>query len=450
MGHLEMQALDEVIGVCRRFGDAMCRCFLVIPLRTFYNIRIGLRFTCSLSFDFSSVVVQREELFAALDEVTENHMTLKGQLDEARAINRERVMEREEAEEECKEVSYMYFPTIVTRDAARVSESSTTMRALRRSEARKCNIDPSHPSLPSPPPSIAQMEAEIAQQNKIQASIRQETYLLKKSANELQDQIANLSIALRELKAEERRLSKEVVHTPDRIRSDLAEATRRLECVRRSISDAQAERASVQKRAEHASMAEDVAGRIAAVMEGMDTAVQDYEMAAEDLENAQSTLERMERDMEGKMEEKESQERKLDAAGKLSTVSMCYFPMNRIESPQLTHSLSCLYYATNDAHSTSAMHLTTVRREAKVRRDVIARRRAAHLPERSRPRRRAIGRCRIGSRRGRGKDRGSRATRRGDEGSHRGGEDARGGGRVRQVGVVSEVRGDVLGEGTTA
>jgi len=253
----------------------------------------------------------------------------------------------------------------------------------KRSEARKCNIDPSHPSLPSPPPSIAQMEAEIAQQNKIQASIRQETYLLKKSANELQDQIANLSIALRELKAEERRLSKEVVHTPDRIRSDLAEATRRFECVRRSISDAQAERASVQKRAEHASMAEDVAGRIAAVMEGMDAAVQDYEMAAEDLENAQSTLERMERDKEGKMEEN-------------------------------------------------------------------ARRRAARLPERSRPRRRAIGRCRIGSRRGRGKDRGSRATRRGDEGSHRGREDARGGGRVRQVGVVSEVRGDVLGEGTTA
>ena len=431
MGHLEMQALDEVSGVFRRFGDAMCRCFLVIPLRTFYNIRID-DVLFSLSFDFSSVVVQREELFAALDEVTENHMTLKGQLDEARAINRERVMEREEAEEECKEVSYIYFPTIVTRDAARVSESSTTMRALRRSEARKCNIDPYHPSLPPPPP-IAQMEAEIAQQNKIQASIRQETYLLKKSANELQDQIANLSIALRELKAEERRLSKEVVHTPDRIRSDLAEATRRFECVRRSISDAQAERASVQKRAEHASMAEDVAGRIAAVMEGMDTAVQDYEMAAEDLENAQSTLEKMERDKEGTMEEKESQERKLDAAGKLS-----YFPMNRIESPP---NLPTRYLVSTTRPTTRTQRLPCisrrVRREAKVRRDVIARRRAAHLPERSRPRRRAIGRCRIGCRRGRGQDRGSRATRRGDEGSHRGGEDARGGGRFRRVGVVS-------------
>jgi hypothetical protein len=201
------------------------------------------------------------------------------------------------------------------------------------------------------------MEAEIAQQNKIQASILRETYLTKKSANELQDQIANLSIALREQKAEERRLSKEVVHTPDRIRSDLAKATRRFECVRRSISDAQAERASVQKWAEHASMAEDVAGRIAAVMEGMDTVVQYFEMAAQDLENAQSTLKRMrmERDKEGTMEEKESQDRKLDTAGKLS-----YFPMNRIESPpQLTHSLTRLYYATNDAHSTSAMHLTT-------------------------------------------------------------------------------------------
>ena len=46
-------------------------------------------------------------MFAALDEVTENHMTLKGQLDEARTINRERVIEREEAEAECKEVRYI-------------------------------------------------------------------------------------------------------------------------------------------------------------------------------------------------------------------------------------------------------------------------------------------------------------------------------------------------------
>ena len=49
---------------------------------------------------------KREELFAALDEVTENHMTLKDHLEEARAMNHEKMIEREEAEAECKEVRY--------------------------------------------------------------------------------------------------------------------------------------------------------------------------------------------------------------------------------------------------------------------------------------------------------------------------------------------------------
>ncbi len=140
MGHLEMQALDEVSGVCVVVLGMRCAVVFWSSLSGLSITSVSDNVLLSLSFDFSSVVVQREELFAALDEVTENHMTLKGQLDEARAINRERVMEREEAEEECKEVSYMYFPTIVTRDAARVSESSTTMRALRRSEAKRGNV----------------------------------------------------------------------------------------------------------------------------------------------------------------------------------------------------------------------------------------------------------------------------------------------------------------------
>lgn len=42
------------------------------------------------------------------------------------------------------------------------------------------------------------MEAEIIRRNKIRASIYQKTYSLKKLVNELEDQIANLSISLRE------------------------------------------------------------------------------------------------------------------------------------------------------------------------------------------------------------------------------------------------------------
>ncbi len=67
----------------------------------------------------TSIILQREELFAALDEVTENHMTLKENLEQARALNHEKMLEREEAEAECKEVSvkrYTYvYSTFIER-----------------------------------------------------------------------------------------------------------------------------------------------------------------------------------------------------------------------------------------------------------------------------------------------------------------------------------------------
>jgi hypothetical protein len=47
-------------------------------------------------------------LFAALDKVTKNLMALTDMLDKARAINRDRMMELEEAELEHKKVSPSY------------------------------------------------------------------------------------------------------------------------------------------------------------------------------------------------------------------------------------------------------------------------------------------------------------------------------------------------------
>ena len=71
------------------------------------------------------------------------------------------------------------------------------------------------------------MEAEIIQQNKIMATTRGEMNRLKKSVNELQYQIANLSITLRDYKVVECRLGKEVVHSTDRIRFDGSDAQAR-------------------------------------------------------------------------------------------------------------------------------------------------------------------------------------------------------------------------------
>ncbi|KAL7530602.1 hypothetical protein ACHAXR_003592, partial [Thalassiosira sp. AJA248-18] len=206
---------------------------------------------------------EREELFAALDEVTENHMTLKDHLEEARVINHEKMLEREEAEAECKE-----------------------------------------------------MEAEIAQQNKIQSSIRQETYHLKKSANELKDQIANLSIALREIQAEERQLSKEVVHSPDRIKLELTEATKKLENFKKISMEKQHERGVVQKQVEYTTSAEESVRKVIAVMDTMETRVQEYEIAVEDCDDVRNKLDGMESDLEGKRGEREVQERQLEVVEK--------------------------------------------------------------------------------------------------------------------------------------
>lgn len=171
----------------------------------------------------------------------------------------------------------------------------------------KCTAHPTY---------IMQMEAEIAQQNKIQSSIRQETYLLKKSANELKDQIANLSIALRELQAEERQLSKEVVHSPDRIKVELAEATKKLEVVKRSIQEKQNERDMTQKQVEYTNAAEECVTEVLTVMDKMETIVQEYEIVVEDCDDAQNRLEGVEANLEERMREKTAQEEQLQEVEK--------------------------------------------------------------------------------------------------------------------------------------
>ena len=199
-----------------------------------------------------------------MDEVADNHMTLKDHIEEARVINHEQMLEREDAEAECKE-----------------------------------------------------MEAEMAQQNKIQSSIRQEANHLKNSDNELKDQIANLSIALRELQAEERQLSKEVVDSPDRIKVDLAEAIDKLEEVKKEILKRQHEREGMQRQLKHTASAEECVNDILVEMDDMETKVQEYEMAVEDCDDAQNRLDAVEHDLDGMRGEKEVQERQLKTLGTL-------------------------------------------------------------------------------------------------------------------------------------
>mmetsp|Transcript_14393 Transcript_14393/g.22204 ORF Transcript_14393/g.22204 Transcript_14393/m.22204 type:complete len:455 (-) Transcript_14393:86-1450(-) len=201
---------------------------------------------------------EREELFAAMDEVTLQCAALEEELEKVKRVNQSKMLERDQAMAECKE-----------------------------------------------------METDIAQQNRKQASIRQETYILKKNANELKDQIANLSISLRELQATERQLSKEVVDSPDRIKFEFDSAQRRLEDVKRLIDEKEMEREVVQLKLQNGMKVEGDVRRVMHVMEEMDGRVQEYEMVVEDLEDVTHRLEGAERALEEGRKEMVDQEKKL-------------------------------------------------------------------------------------------------------------------------------------------
>lgn len=249
---------------------------------------------------------EREELFAALDEVTLQHISLKDQFDNARLVNDGHITLRTKAEMRCKE-----------------------------------------------------MEGIIAQQNKIQVSLRQETYLLKKTANVLQDEVANMELALREVKATERTLRKEVVSSPDQIKINLADASSRLNEVKRLIVERVNEKAVVQKRIDNTNTALDGGSekeedggnmtRIFHTMDTLDMSVQDYEIANEDMENANLMYRTMEEDKSRMLSEMTNQQTKLEMIEK--------------QKVDLTTQLSNMLLVVQDELGSATTKLTTVESE---------------------------------------------------------------------------------------
>jgi hypothetical protein len=107
MAHLEIQALEEV-RVCSSMIIYHCS-HSFSSHEILYSAYIYFRHLQNtpqqqLLLDERQ---QREDLFAALDEVTEIHMSLKDELEEARAAHDRGMVERAEAEAECKEVREM-------------------------------------------------------------------------------------------------------------------------------------------------------------------------------------------------------------------------------------------------------------------------------------------------------------------------------------------------------
>lgn len=82
-----------------------------------------------------------------------------------------------------------------------------------------------------------ELEIEIARNNKLQAAARQEAATLKKTANDLKDQVATAVWALQEAEAEEEQLRVLVVSSPDRRKADMLVREERLRKVKKECAD---------------------------------------------------------------------------------------------------------------------------------------------------------------------------------------------------------------------
>lgn len=159
------------------------------------------------------------------------------------------------------------------------------------------------------------MEAKIAQQSKIQSSIRQENHLLQASANTLKDQLADLSIALREMQTNEHQLKKAVVHSPDRIKADLKKAAGNLITINTRIGEIENERNAIGRNLENIANGEECIQAAMKVFEDFDEVIQEYEVVVKDAEDMRDKVVQLEKSLEKKRAVNEEKEAEIRALG---------------------------------------------------------------------------------------------------------------------------------------
>mmetsp|Transcript_36646 Transcript_36646/g.56091 ORF Transcript_36646/g.56091 Transcript_36646/m.56091 type:complete len:352 (+) Transcript_36646:233-1288(+) len=186
---------------------------------------------------YEELCERREELFAALEEINKENDMLNNQLQDAKADTDQRCKELEEVENDCEEIG-----------------------------------------------------GEIAQQNKLQISIRTESTELKKKAKELKDNIATTSYALQEADAELRKLSTQVVQSPERIIVEVSSIKKTLENEKAECRKAEEEAQSCKAKIANVAKTEtDIVNVIQIMDEAKDRKVM-YEQVLEEIEASEENI----------------------------------------------------------------------------------------------------------------------------------------------------------------
>lgn len=186
---------------------------------------------------YDELTQQRQEILAALQEAQGEHTNLLKDMDDAKAVTDECWKEIEEVENDCAEI-----------------------------------------------------ETEIAQQNKLQASIRQESTNLKKKANELKDAIATVAIELEEAQVEERKLSSQVVKSPARVKSEMNVMMAGLENEKRESANAEKEANLVKRKIANVTKARGIVFEAAGIMMDTDAEKTKYEGVANEIKDKASVI----------------------------------------------------------------------------------------------------------------------------------------------------------------
>ena len=111
-----------------------------------------------------------------------------------------------------------------------------------------------------------EIEVEIAKQNKLQTAIRQESENLKKKQNVLKDKIATAELVIQELGVKERKLSSQVVESPDSLKEENQFQSTQLEQERKLCDDAEQKAKGLNRCVSTVTKAQDDVSEITAFM----------------------------------------------------------------------------------------------------------------------------------------------------------------------------------------
>lgn len=204
---------------------------------------------------YDELTTQREEIVVQLHEVKDEGEKLNIQLEEAKLATEKELREMEETENDCVEI-----------------------------------------------------ETEIAQQNKLQATLRQESTDLKKQSNDLKDKLASVSLTLQEAEAEERKLTSQVVQSPQRIKRELTVVTKSLEGERSECSSAENEAYLARRKIDTVTQCIEDVGRALAAVEDVLEEQQQFERVMEERRAADEALSESENNLSELREKQEKDE----------------------------------------------------------------------------------------------------------------------------------------------